>query len=375
MSHFDLPVSRGRAAAIGEDAAAHDALALGQELANDIQRKFMEKLRSREKPKSRATNRASSLGDPCLRRLVLWRTKGEEAREDSDFSLALFNYGGLLEGPVRRLIEDLGFEIDRSQKSFPQNDYNVSGRIDGIIHHRRMPVCFVLEIKGLNGVTWKQLNTAEDIREHAKSWVSKYASQGQIYSVLSEIFRWKEGDESPILGVAYALWNKWTGELKVIPAPLDYKFAEELLDKSLVIEAHVEAKTLPDFIDKPKECESCPFLGRACHPPINFTGDPMQVIDDVDVVAALECLENNAEAAVAHKEAKEFLFGDGGRLRGASYVIVPHPTEEADWHIKAPLSQHTTYKVPEEIRAPYKHTDPEGACRPKVEKIKRGGGS
>lgn len=350
----------------------HDPVALGKELADEVNRRFLEHIRNRGAPTSTNTNRASSLGDPCLRRGVLRRTAGEQARPIDDVGLAIFNTGNLLEGPIRRMVEDLGFEIDRSQRSFPPNDHLVSGHIDGVIRHRRMNACYILEIKTLNGTTWGQLNSYKDIAEHAKSWVSKYAAQGIIYAALNEIYRW--GDDAPILGVLYVLFNKWTGQLKAIPAPLDqdaWKFAESLLDRADSINEHVKAGTLPDFIDDPEECRTCPFVGRACHPPIDMKGAELTVCDDVDVIAALETMEDNKEASVQYKEAEEYLFDKekGGRLRGAELCIVPFRDGSGHWLIRGKVTKSTSYKVPEEIRNRYKHEDPEGGYRKSIERV------
>lgn len=350
----------------------HDPVALGQQLAADVNRRFLEHLRARGAPTSTNTNRASSLGDPCLRRGVLRRTAGEQARPIDDVGLAIFNTGNLLEGPIRRMIEDLGFEIDRSQRSFPPNDHLVSGHIDGVIKHRQLNVAYILEIKTLNGTTWGQLNTYADIAEHSKSWVSKYAAQGVIYAALNEIYRW--GEEAPILGVLYILFNKYTGQLKAIPAPLDqdaWRFAESLLDRADAINQHVEDRTLPDFIDDAEECRGCPFVGRACHPPIDMKGAELQVCDDVDVIAALETLDSCEEAADRHKEAKAYLFDKekGGRLRGAALCMVPFRDGSGHWLIRGKVSPSTTYKVPPEIRDKYKKVDPEGTYKPTIERV------
>lgn len=357
------------AAIAASEGYQQDALLLGQQLADEVERRFTEKLRAREKPTSRLTNRASSLGDPCLRRMVLWRTQGEQAKGIDDTGLAIFALGHLLEGPVRRYVEELGFEIEKAQLAFPPNDFKVSGHIDGVIRHHRAPVRFILEIKTLNGATWKQLKSFEDIREHAKSWVAKYYSQGMVYAALGEIMRWDD-DDIPIAGVLYVLFNKWTGELRAVPAPLDYGEAEKLLDKSVEIEAHVAAKTLPEYIEDKGECISCPFHPHVCKPPMPETVSELRIIEDPDVLAALETRANAAVAVKDYVEADDYLFGSGGRLRGLQAVVVPGP-EGADWHVKGAFSPSTSYKVPEEVRAPYKTTNPQGQWRKKIELVKR----
>lgn len=362
-------VSRERFEGLGEDLQPSPEL-LGHDLAELVERRFMERLRSRDQPTSARTNRASSMGDPCLRRLVLKRTVGEQERQPDDTGLAIFNLGHMLEGPVRRLVEDLGFEVEKAQLAFPPNDFNVSGHIDGVIRHPRFNIRCILEIKGVNGQTWKGLRTADDIREHSKSWVNKWGAQGQLYPVLSDIMRWGE-DDIPIIGTLFVLLNKWTGELRAVFALADYAQAEALLDKSLAIEVHVAAKTLPDFCAERGECLTCGFRPHACQPPLVAADTPLRIFTEPEVLAALEMRQNAAGAVADYKEADEYLFGEGGVLRGCGLAIIPCPEEEWDFHVTGGWSSNTTYKVPAEVKAPYKEVDAKGKWLKKIAVVPR----
>lgn len=345
---------------------------LGLELAAEMARRFSARLHSREKSRRAKTNRASGLGDPCLRRLVYYRTAGEQARPPGDTLLAIFNYGNMIEPMVKRIVEDLGFAVDRSQEAFPDNAWNVSGHIDGLLKHHTAPVLFVLEIKGLNGPDWGKLNTWQDIAEAEKGWLRKYHGQGQLYAALKELQRWGD-DELPVVGVLYVLLNKWTGELKAIPSPLIFEEAEKLLDRSLEIEEHVAKGTLPDFVEERRECITCVFHGITCHPPMRFEGEGLQVVDEPDVIAALDALDRHEEGWTSYEEAYKFLFDKdaGGRLRGAEYVVVPHPDGGADWHVRGSFAKSVSYQVPEDVRAPYRKENPRGRYTPHIELVRR----
>lgn len=339
---------------------------LGFELAAEVERRFYERLRRRNKPVSTPTNRASSIGDACLRKLVLERTKGEEKAPVPDGLLAIFNYGHMIEGPVRRLVEDLGFEVTHAQWSFPKNDFNLSGHIDGMIEHPTEKISFILEIKGINGSDWSKVKTWQDIRDYAKPWLAKYFDQAQLYTAMKARGAW--GEDFEVGGILYVLFNKWTGELRPVFAPLEIVAAEALLDKSLKIEEHVAAGTLPDYVEDRTECAHCGFYGRACHPTLAFEGSGVQEISDPAVVEALRIVTEEEREWQAYESAWKLLFGPEGKLRGVEIAVVSGGGGPG-FRVTGKWSPSTSYPVPEDVKAPFKKVNPKGTWRPRISAI------
>lgn len=229
------------------------------------------------------TNRASSIGDPCLRRLFYRRTAWDQAALPDDVLQLIFGEGNLHEEDVRRRLAELGFRIIRSQVAGSWPSVDLSGHIDGLIEFAGFPI--LAESKSMSGNTWPRLNTWEDARDgHGSLWYARYwYAQVTAYCLLEAV---EAG--------ALILKNKQTGQIKVVPVPLDYEFAERLMRKSeavrdavAVFRAHVESGATPEaareeaappHVDDPTECDGCEFFGRVCQPP-SFSGQADVVVD------------------------------------------------------------------------------------------------
>ncbi len=214
------------------------------------------------------SNRASDLGHPCTRYLVLTRTQGEDAEPPSPTLQMLFNEGNLHERDLVRWLADFcDIHVTGSQTSFPPNSYNITGHVDGLLgvvgdgHLLDPDDLMVVEMKSLNGSHYPQINTAADMRNTSVWFIRKWYVQIQIYMFLSD-------RELAIV----AIKNKWTGERKGIAVDIDYEYVEGLLERVEAINRHVRKNTLPDYTTDRSVCKRCPFFGRVCDPPMEGEG-------------------------------------------------------------------------------------------------------
>jgi len=315
-------------------------------LAEKIREKWSERIRSKIRTDAHPTNRASMLGDVCLRRLVLWRTSGHLAAPPSETLQSIFELGNMVEASVRRTLSEVGIELIESQRGFPANAYGITGHIDGIVEHdgRR----YVAEIKSLNGTDWQRIDTAADIQHAVKSWLRKWYGQMQVYILLSDV----------PAGV-FLLFNKATGELKVVEVEADYDEGQRLLDRAEAVNGHVKAGTLPAFIQDAAECRRCAFFGRACDPPVEH-GEGAVLITDPALIEVLEEWGETADAAERHEAADKRLKE---ALRGVEQGLA------GEWVITGRWMPFTRYPVPPEVRAQYKTVDPKGAFRLSIERV------
>lgn len=211
------------------------------------------------------TNRASSLGHVCERKLVFDRTRWEEATPYDVGLQFIFDEGNLQEKQVLKDLDDAGWCVIDQQRDYEWKEYQITAHLDGKI---LLEKAYPLEIKSMNPYTFGQITTAEDILQSRKHYIRAYAAQGQIYMLLSNSER-----------MVFLFKNKSTGQLREIWMDLDYQFAEELVQKAQRINRHVEHQTIPDAIPWNEDvCGRCAFahicLPEARREALDMTDDP-----------------------------------------------------------------------------------------------------
>lgn len=269
----------------------------GEILAERIRTKRKEWIQQRrEKPKSHPSNRASELGHPCLRYLVLCRTAGEKAAPLPDDTLTLFREGNIHEADILKGLHEIGISLYGTQESFPPNSYNITGHIDGLHgfycpypppdltvdeaepgEYRPIPWVEVgAEIKSVNPYHWERIKTAEDMLYMPAFFIRKWYTQSQVYLFLKDLRWW-----------IFVLKNKMTGAWKVIAMEIDLDFVQSCLDKAEQVNEHVANNSLPPFIADPSACHRCKFYGGACQPPEDY-GKGMTLLRSPHIIQLAE---------------------------------------------------------------------------------------
>ena len=216
------------------------------------------------------SNRASEIGDDCIRKLVYARTNWREKEKPSLALQYIFDLGNILERPTVNKILDSGYELIRQQEPFEykaNGETLLTGHIDGILVDKDGTE-YVLEIKTMKENIWNGISTESEMDK--KPWTRKYSPQLHMYMLGLEIPR--------------AIWitiNKSTGEPKQINTELDYSICETVLTRCKSINGHVKNGTLPDQLEPTPEyaaiCEKCPFR-VLCAPAMNY-GELKLIID------------------------------------------------------------------------------------------------
>ncbi len=251
------------------------------------------------------TNRASSLGHVCERKLVFDRTRWEEATLYDVGLQFIFDEGNLQEQQVLKDLAEAGWQVVEQQRDYEWKEYQITAHLDGKVLLEK-PV--TLEIKSMNPYTFTQINSAQDIIQSKKHYIRAYAAQGQIYMLLSNSDK-----------MVFIFKNKSTGQLKEIWMDLDYQFAEELIQKASRINAHVAAGTIPEPIPWNEDvCGRCAFahicLPEARREALDLTDDPELEVKLLRraVLAPLrkEYEEIDDEVKSAVKEKPKVVVGD-----------------------------------------------------------------
>lgn len=193
------------------------------------------------------SNRASQMGHPCERFLVYERTHWQEKALHDVGLQFVFDEGRVHEKAVLRDLEDAGFQIIEQQKAFSWDRYQITGHTDGKIIDDGTAIPF--EIKSMSDWAWRATNSIEDMFKSKAHYMKMYPGQLMLYELMDD----KE------IGF-FILKNKTSGFLKQINVPLDFEYAESLIQKAERINRHVDDGTLPDRIPyEDNICGQCAY--------------------------------------------------------------------------------------------------------------------
>lgn len=243
------------------------------------------------------TNRASSIGDDCERRLVYERTSWREKQKHDVGLEYIFAVGRLLEKPVMDMIQKTGFGIIRQQEPFEYKSGGetlLTGHIDGILVDRDGGE-YVLEVKSMHPNIWDGVNDEAGLDR--KPWTRKYAPQLHMYMLGLEIPR-----------AVWILVNKSSGRIKQVNTELDWSICEAVLTRCKSINNHIRNGTLPERLEPTPEnaeiCEKCPFR-TICAPAINY--GELKLIIDEDLAAQVDEMQEKEKARNIYEKRKKDL--------------------------------------------------------------------
>jgi len=276
------------------------------------------------------SNRASSLGHECLRYLVLERTRWQEKTLHDARLQMVFDMGRVVEDAVFQDLREAGFTIVEQQRPFSWQKYQITGKIDcKLAINGDVYPC---EIKSAAPHSFESINSIGDMFRHRYPYMRRYPAQLCLYLLM----------DSKDRGL-FLFKNKSSGELKEIWMELDYDFAESLVQKAEMINAHVAAGTLPEPMEYQEDvCRDCAYA-HLCLP--DRIGKEVEIIEDD---ALLELLARYEELKPLSKEFKGIDERLKKLLEGRDKLIV------GEWFITGKYQKRVGYQVPEDIRAQYK---------------------
>lgn len=276
------------------------------------------------------SNRASDLGNPCLRYHVFNRTRWTEKSLHDVWLQQVFDLGSDIEDIALKELAVAGIRVIEQQKPFEWQEYKITGHVDGlvIIDGQAYP----LEIKSMSPFVFDKINTIEDLKNGKYAYLRKYPVQLNLYMLMQGIEK----------GV-FLFKNKVNGAYKEIWMDLDYELGEQTLKKAEAINAHVEAGTVPDPIDYDESnCGRCPFA-HICN--VERIGSEVQIVDDTELLDLIEKYNSLKPFAKEYDEIDEQIKKI---VEGKDKLLV------GDWFITGKYITKATYNVPAEIRDQYK---------------------
>ena len=246
---------------------------------------FVEKIYEYYSRKINATpchaNRASSLGDPCERRLVYDQTEWNKKLLHEVDTQLIFEEGNNQEQVVIRDLMLAGIQVREQQRAFSFKDLNITGHQDVEVRTPEDDRWYPAEIKSMSPHIYDKIRKLQDFFELTSyPWLQKYPAQLQLYMLASE----GEADRG-----LFILKNKSTGALKEIWADIDIVFLDELFKKAGRINKYVAENTLPDRTEDLSHCKRCHY--RHICLPDEHMGRGMEVNDILELEMILERLD------------------------------------------------------------------------------------
>ena len=279
-------------------------------------------------------NRASEAGHPCVRFLVLSRTKNDQKKKTDLELQRIFSEGNLQEDSGILILRKAGIKIEQQQRSFEWKEFELSGKVDGFIVEDSNRWPFDHKSIGPNGfIEVSSFSDFHDLLNSKKHWVRKYPAQLLLYMMMAN----KEQGAILFKNKVKVDFHQINFELD--DAALDY--TETILKKLETVNAHVKAGTCPEaqWID---ECPDCPFFTTACLPDIDF-GPGLDIIDDKELEAKLKRWEETAECSAEHEKLDKEIKA---LVKGKTLVV-------GDYLIESKELVRKTYEIPDEVKKAY----------------------
>jgi hypothetical protein len=294
------------------------------------------------------TNRASAIGDICLRALVYSRVAWDKGRLPSLELQKIFEEGKEQEKIFLRLISDIGLTVIEQQIAFEDRTTEITAHLDGVLldpeDNGRVP----FEFKSCSPFIFDRLNKYDPATEYFKAIAElgkdyphllKYPPQISLYCYFK--------------GAKYGLAifkNKSTGNIIIFTVLLDIDYVDGIFKKAQAINGYVEkfeaitggaddadlfakaSQTLPERITDRDYCADCRFNGL-CLPEINFN-DPLKIEDDPEFESKIDEFFLLKESADRYKEMNEKIISScRGRnnIIVGKYLIEGKPNKAGNW--------------------------------------------
>ena len=275
------------------------------------------------------TNWASQLGHPCLKYLVLNRTRWQEKTLHNERLQMIFDIGNDIEERVMKDLREAGVSIVEQQRPFDWPEYQISGKLDAkcLIDGTAYPV----EVKSMSPFAFDKINSVQDMLNSRYAYMRSYPGQLILYLLMDN----KERGY-------FILKNKVSGAMKEIPVDLDYSIGESLLKKAEAINTHVINKTLPDPIEYDENvCSECGYV-HICTP--DRIGKEVEIIDNEELE---ELLKRYEELKPSTKEYDKVDKRISEIVNGREKVLV------GNWFITGSWRKTTKYNVPADVKTQY----------------------
>lgn len=312
------------------------------DLAAEIMIRERKALEANATPRPQYAPRASAIGK-CPREMYYQVTAWDKRPPPSLELAARFRMGNVVEHAVVTDLRAMGFRITGEQTAFQIKEawagrdlIICTGTYEGRIGLNGAPGV-IFEIKSLTDHVFDKVNALEDFTRMGDFW-QRYPKQ-----LLAYTYHVAEPEAMYVL-------RSLRGETKCIPIRLEdhLDICEQALRDCRAAAIGVAERVPPPFHKDPAVCMKCwAREAGVCAPPMDFSDAGIRIVDDPEIAEALRVMEQNDEAATEYDAAKKRV-DEQFKARGAGQYMV------GDYFVETKEGVSVTYKVPDEIRAPYR---------------------
>lgn len=249
--------------------------------------KYMLESRARRYPCH--SNRASSLGHPCLRYLYYERTAWDQKKAPELESIYSMEAGVDMEHAFLTHLAEAGLSVFRSPQAKVWPKFNISGRYDfmvslGVGKPSKPVLC---EVKSVKPHVYEMLDSPTDLNRFW--WTEKWLAQIQLYLLLEE-------QEEAIL-----ILLSQGKRPKEIPIRLDLDVAEGLVKKAEAVNGAIAKAEAPERMAWEEGiCGRCDY-SHVCLPD-EMRGVGLEVLDSQELLELLERREALREEVEEYEE-------------------------------------------------------------------------
>jgi hypothetical protein len=234
------------------------------------------------------SNRASDLGHPCVRYLVLSRTHWKE-RALHDVGLQrIFSLGNEIEQITLKELAASGVRVVEQQRPIEIKKYQITAHPDGkIIDVDDERLLYPMDIKSCSPHIFDAISTIEDMQRSKYLHLRKYPTQITVY-MMDDDGRMQH-DKGLLI-----FKNKVSGKLKEVWMDWDQSFADSILAKAEAVNQHIAAGTLPEPCEYDEAvCGSCPFT-HICNR--ERVGNEVEISDNEELAGMIVRMNELADA-------------------------------------------------------------------------------
>lgn len=289
-------------------------------------------LEAKNKPYPSHTNRISSLDYPCERQLFYQRTAWMHGTPRDPYFQGILETGTSLEPLIERILSIIGEESDPSFRlvgqQIPTNDkmlntLKISGHIDGYLQEKsddQWKTVSVYDVKTSSPNIFRSIEGYDSLKRY--QWTRAYRGQLFLYALAHGI------DQCTLIFVNKS--NLW--DIKILHFPLDYEYAERLLQKAARINEAIEAGEPPEGVNQPAVCERCQWLAYCC-PELAPTGN-LKILDNDELEAILERMEELSGEAGEYRDLekqRDALLTKGQDIAVGRFLITWKQSSNGAW--------------------------------------------